>query len=56
MESPRPADAPPEREIRVRSNVEHREAAQREVAPRDVAPRFKMIPLHGEVLQGQLEN
>ncbi len=47
MESTRPEDAPSEREIRVRSSkVEHRE----------VAPRFKLIPLQGEVLQGQLGN
>jgi superfamily II DNA/RNA helicase len=46
MENPRSGDTQPERETRVLSNVEHREPAT----------RFKMIPLRGEILQGQLGN
>jgi len=48
IEKPRSGDSQPEshieREARVQSNVEQREAAI----------RFKMIPLPGEILQGQL--
>jgi ATP-dependent RNA helicase RhlE len=46
MENPRSGNSQPERETRVQSNVDHRERAT----------RFKMIPLRGEILQGQLGN
>jgi ATP-dependent RNA helicase RhlE len=46
MENPRSRDTKPEKETRVQRSVEHREAAT----------RCKMIPLRGEVLQGQLRN
>jgi hypothetical protein len=46
IERPRSGDAQPEREARVQSNVERRKPAT----------QFKMIPLRGEVLQGQLRN
>jgi len=46
IERPRSGDTQPERGTRVQSNVERRKPAT----------QFKMIPLRGEVLQGQLRN
>ena len=46
METPRSGHTQPGSESRVQSNVKHRESET----------RFKMIPLQGEILQGQLGN